>query len=340
MPARTVSPDPIGAGPVSLHDYMAAANAAYYAGRDPLGREGDFITAPEISQMFGELIGLWCGDLILRAGAPGAAYVELGPGRGTLAADALRAMARAGLSPAVHFVETSPILRERQRAAVPGAQWHADVATLPDDRPLVIVANEFFDALPIRQYERTGRGWRERMVADSGLVTGDIDCAQEIPLALADAPLGSIVERSPASEAVMTLLATRIAAQGGALLTLDYGYEGPLAGDSFQAMSAHAYADPLEAPGTRDLTAHVDFAMLATMARAHGLKPTPCIGQGHFLTALGIDMRAAALARANPAQAQAIDAAKRRLVAPEAMGRLFKALCVRHADWPLPAGFA
>ena len=319
---------------------MRDANAAYYGGRDPLGRAGDFITAPEISQMFGELVGLWCADLTLRAGAPDFAYVELGPGRGTLTADARRAMAKAGLNPPVHFVETSPVLREKQRSAVPDAQWHDDVATLPTDRPLVIVCNEFFDALPIRQYERTGLGWRERMVADGRFLRGEADCADAIPLALADAPLGAIVERNPEAEAIMAMLADRIAAQGGALLALDYGYEGPATGDTLQAMTAHAFADPLDAPGTRDLTAHVDFAMLAMIARTHGLRPSPCVTQGAFLTALGIDARATALARANPAGAQDIETARHRLVAPEAMGRLFKALSVRHAGWALPAGFS
>jgi SAM-dependent MidA family methyltransferase len=319
---------------------MARANAAYYGGRDPLGRAGDFITAPEISQMFGELIGLWAADLILRASATTAAYIELGPGRGTLAADALRAISKAGLQPQAHFVETSPALRDKQRTVVPGAQWHDDVATLPADRPLVIVANEFFDALPIRQYERAARGWRERMVADGAFLLGEVDSADEIPLPLSDAPLGAIVERNPAAETITAMLARKIATQGGALLALDYGYEGPATGDTLQAMSSHQYADPLEAPGTRDLTAHVDFAMLAAVAREYGLKPTPCVTQGAFLTALGIDARASTLAKANPSEADAIETARHRLVAPEAMGRLFKVLCLRHPHWPMPAGFA
>ena len=335
-----MQPDLTGAEPVSLHDFMAAANAAYYGSRDPLGRAGDFITAPEISQMFGELIGLWCADLILRAGAMNAAYVELGPGRGTLAADALRAMGKAGLAPPVHFVETSPVLREKQRISVPHARWHDDMTSLPEDRPLVIVANEFFDALAIRQFERTGLGWRERLVADGRFLLGTVDCASEIPLQLCDAPMGSIVERNPAAETIMADLAARIARQGGAVLALDYGYEGPATGDTLQAMTAHHYADPLTEPGTRDLTAHVDFAMLAAIARSHGARPSPCLTQGTFLTALGIDARAQALGRINPAEADAIDAARHRLVAPEAMGRLFKVLAVRNADWPTPAGFA
>ncbi len=325
-----------------LHDYMAAANAAYYGSRDPLGAQGDFITAPEISQMFGELVGLWFADLALRAGAHDVAYVELGPGRGTLAADALRAMGHAHLTPPVHFVETSPVLRERQRAAVPQAHWHDDVGALPGDRPLIVIANEFFDALPIRHYERTARGWRERMVADNPprFLLGEADCAGKIPAQLADAPLGAIVERNPASEAIMADLARRIAAQGGAILAIDYGYEGPATCDTLQAMTAHDYADPLDAPGTRDLTAHVDFAMLAAVGRTEGLRPGPCIGQGAFLTALGIDARALALAGSNAQRADEFAQAKARLVAPEAMGRLFKVLALRHADWPQPAGFA
>jgi len=337
-------PPPAGSADIiSLHDFMAAANAAYYGARDPLGARGDFITAPEISQMFGELIGLWFADLALRAGvAEPVAYVELGPGRGTLAGDALRAMNRAGLKPPVHFVETSPVLRERQREAAPHARWHDDVFTLPSDQPLIIVANEFFDALPIRQYERMARGWRERLIANNPprFVLGDVDCADEIPAQLADASFGAIVERNPASEAIITDLAQRIASQGGALLVIDYGYEGPATGDTLQAMKAHGYVDPLEAPGTRDLTAHVDFAMLAAVGRAHGLRPGPCVGQGAFLTALGIDARAQALGRSNAARAEEFEQARTRLVAPEAMGSLFKVLAVRHPDWPQPAGFA
>lgn len=339
-----MSPDAgTGEDILSLHDYMAAANAAYYGGRDPIGTAGDFITAPEISQMFGELVGLWFADLALRAGVGGdVAYVELGPGRGTLAADGLRAMGQAGLTPDVHLVETSPVLRDRQRSVVPQAHWHDFVADLPRDRPLIIIANEFFDALPIRQYERTARGWRERMVGQepARFLLGDTDCAEAIPVALADAPLGAIVERNPASEAIMAVLSERIARQGGALLIIDYGYEGPATGDTLQAMHAHAFADPLDAPGTRDLTAHVDFAMLAAIGRNAGLKPSPCIGQGAFLTTLGIDARMASLAKRNPERADDLHAARDRLVSPDQMGRLFRVLALRHADWPMPAGFA
>lgn len=344
MPGRTVSPDIWqGRDSLSLFEFMGAANAAYYGGRDPLGARGDFITAPEISQMFGELVGLWFADLALRAGAgETCAYVELGPGRGTLAADALRAMKQAGLTPPVHLVETSPVLIERQRNAVPQASWHSDVTTLPEDRPLIIIANEFLDALPIRQFQRIGAGWRERMVEREplGWSLGTTDCAEEIPLPLSDSPMGSIVERNPVGEAIIAALAERIAKQGGALLLIDYGYEGPAAGDTLQAMTNHSYADPLSDPGARDLTAHVDFGMMAAVGREHGLRAQPCVGQGAFLTALGIDARAASLTKANPARGEELSTARNRLVAPDQMGKLFKVLALRHPEWPASAGFA
>jgi NADH dehydrogenase [ubiquinone] 1 alpha subcomplex assembly factor 7 len=325
---------------------MTAANAHYYATRDPLGADGDFTTAPEISQMFGELIGLWAADLWDRAGRPDAAWVECGPGRGTLTADALRAAAKAGFTPPVHFVETSPVLRAEQAKRVGHATWHDDVTTLPEGQPLIVVANEFFDALPIRQLVRAGAkgsgGWAERYVACQDTlflpimgkpVPGDI-----IPEGLRDAAPGSIIETSPASVAIFRALARRIADQGGAILTIDYGYEGPAIGDTLQAVRGHAFANPFEHPGDTDLTAHVDFATLAAGAAKEGAVPSPVVGQGALLRALGIDARAAALARAAPERADGIAADRARLV--ETMGELFKALAVTAPGWPQPAGFA
>ncbi|WP_374130473.1 class I SAM-dependent methyltransferase [Sphingomonas sp. 28-62-20] len=323
------------AGPISLAQYMGAANAHYYATRDPLGR--DFTTAPEISQMFGELIGLWLADLWDRAGRPPAAYVELGPGRGTLAADALRAMAKAGLVPAVHFVETSPTLRSAQAERVPGAIWHDDTTTLPGDIALLVIANEFFDALPIRQLVRGGDGWHERLVACQDTLFLPIAGKQVpdaiLPPALRDAAPGSVIETSPASVAVMRGLAGRIARQGGAMLTIDYGYQGPAIGDTLQAMRAGAYANPFEAPGENDLTAHVDFATLCAAAKAEGAASFGPVDQGALLIALGIDARAAVLGGS-------VRADRDRLVAPDQMGSLFKAIAITAADWPQPAGFA
>jgi len=333
-----------GGGPMPLAQYMALANAHYYATRDPLGTAGDFTTAPEISQMFGELIGLWLADLWLRAGIAEAAYVELGPGRGTLAADALRAMGKARLAPPVHLVETSPVLARAQSARIPHAVHHDSIETLPADQPLLIVANEFFDALPIHQIVRTEKGWHERTVEwdDGRLVPGlgqqRFDTA--IPDSLRDTPAGGIVETSPASAAILRGLAARLMQQGGAMLVIDYGYEGPLAGDTLQALHKHRFADPFEAPGEQDLTAHVDFAALAVAARAEGLIPHRVIGQGALLAALGIDARAAALATAAPDRAAEIETARARLVEPQQMGTLFKALALTAPGWPIPGGWA
>ncbi|WP_267388936.1 SAM-dependent methyltransferase [Sphingomonas sp. GC_Shp_3] len=321
---------------------MAAANAHYYATRDPLGTGGDFTTAPEISQMFGELIGLWAADLWDRAARPDAAWVECGPGRGTLTADALRAAAKAGFTPPVHFVETSPVLRAEQAKRVSDATWHDDVTTLPEGQPLIVVANEFFDALPIRQLVRAGGGWAERYVACQDTlflpITAKAVPGEIIPERLRDAAPGSIIETSPASVAIFRALSRRIASQGGAILTIDYGYEGPAIGDTLQAVRGHAFANPFEHPGENDLTAHVDFATLAAAAAKEGAVPSPVVGQGALLRALGIDARAAALARATPARADAIAADRDRLV--DAMGDLFKALTVTAPGWPQPAGFA
>lgn len=322
---------------------MGAANAHYYGTRDPLGTAGDFTTAPEISQMFGELVGIALADMWDRAGRPDVHYVELGPGRGTLAADALRAMAGAGLTPPAHLVETSPALRGRQARAVPGAAFHDTVASLPVDRPLLVVANEFFDALPIRQLVRTAAGWQERKVAfrDGLFLPVPHGPALDgfVPDALADAPRGSILESAPASVAIMATLAERLARQGGAMLAIDYGHDGPAPGDTFQAVATHSYANPFEAPGTRDLTAHVDFGTLRDAARAAGADADGPVAQGEWLRALGIDRRAAALAAANPARAAEVAAARDRLVLASAMGTLFKLVAVRAPGWPAAPGF-
>ena len=328
------------AGPIPVAQYMAAANAHYYATRDPLGVAGDFITAPEISQMFGERVGLWCADLWDRAGRPDVAWVELGPGRGTLAADALRAMAKAGLTPPVHFVETSPALRKAQAERVPAATWHDAIETLPTDRPLIVVANEFFDALPIRQLVKREQ-WHERLVAAQDLlflpIAGKPLPDAVIPEPFREAPVGSILETSPAAVTIVRGLAKRIAAQGGALIAIDYGYEGPALGDTLQAVRGHAFANPFEAPGEHDLTAHVDFTTLAAAAQAEGAVAWGPVTQRDLLGALGIDSRTSALAKASPDRAEALAADRRRLM--DDMGTLFKALAVTAPSWPTPAAF-
>ena len=311
-------------GPITVAEYMAGANAHYYAAADPLGAAGDFTTAPEISQMFGELVGVWLADLWQRAGQPQRAqYVELGPGRGTLAADALRAAAAAGLRPEAHLVETSPVLRAAQAERLPAARWHESIDTLPDGEPLLIVANEFFDALPVHQYAPDGR--ELRVDFRDGRFVRD--------------PAESIVEVSHAALAIARELARRIAAQGGAMLTVDYGRPRIAAGDTLQAVSGHAYADPWQAPGARDLTCLVDFAALARIGVAGGARVHGPVGQGEWLEAMGIAVRAAALARAAPERTEEIEAARARLTAPEQMGRLFKVLATTAPSWPAPAGF-
>ena len=307
-------------GPISVADYMAEASAHYYATRDPFGAEGDFTTAPEISQMFGELIGIWLADLWQRAGEPKTArYVELGPGRGTLAEDALRAMAGAGLAPPVELVETSPLLRAAQAERV-SARWHDDLSTLPEDGPLLVVANEFFDALPVQQYDR---GRELRVSYEGGFVRdGEVEN-----------------ETSPAALRIVGDLARRLAAQGGAALIVDYGHDRPGRGDTLQAVAGHAFADPFEAPGERDLTAHVDFHALGAAAHGAGARIFGPAPQGVWLNAMGIKLRAASLAKAAPERGPEIAAARDRLTRPEQMGRLFKVMALVAPGWPEPAGF-
>jgi NADH dehydrogenase [ubiquinone] 1 alpha subcomplex assembly factor 7 len=328
---------------VSLADYMASANSVYYGTRDPLGAEGDFITAPEISQMFGELIGLWFADLWIRMDKPRVHYVELGPGRGTLAKDALRAMAMVGLTPDIHLVETSAVLRLRQAENLSNPIWHGDIESLPRDAPLFVVANEFFDALPIHQIVRGEGGWHQRDVAatDTGFapILGRLLPDDIVPEPLRGAAEGSVIETSPAGVRIIGALSDRIAGQGGVGLVIDYGYDGPALGDSFQSVKAHQFADPFEEPGERDLTAHVDFATLAAMADINGARVQGPVGQGTFLARLGLVERATALSSVRPEDAERIAGERDRLAGVDQMGRLFRAMAFLHPDWPHADGF-
>jgi NADH dehydrogenase [ubiquinone] 1 alpha subcomplex assembly factor 7 len=331
-------------GPISIAKYMAASNQQYYSTRDPFGQQGDFTTAPEISQMFGELIGLWIGDLWIRSGRQPLHYVELGPGRGTLAADALRAMATIGLIPNVHFVETSPVLRAKQAEQVPSACWHDHVGSLPTDAPLAVVANEFLDALPIHQIIKTEDGWRQRVVdwVEGRFVpaAGKLVPLAIIPAPFLDAPVGSIIETSPDAIDIARQLAQRIGEQSGAALFIDYGYDGPAIGDSLQAVANHSFADPFDNPGEQDLTVHVDFTTLAEMAELCGVSVHQAMEQGEWLKRLGLAERAQALVDAQPERSSEVEAAFHRLTAPEAMGRLFRVMALTSSDWPVPSGFA
>ena len=331
-------------GPISLTHYMAEANARYYAKADPFGAEGDFITAPEISQMFGELIGLWLSDMWIRAGREEPVhYVELGPGRGTLARDALRAMKRYGLEPQVHFVETSTALKRLQLDAVPGAIFHDDLSTVSMDGPILLVANEFLDALPLRQLIRTGEGWREVMVAVDGerfvCVPGARPMDAALPEGRRNAPEGTLIETSPAAAAVIYEAAGRLEKQGGAALFIDYGHAEERTGSTFQAVRRHRKVDPFANPGEADLTAHVDFAMLAQVAQSRGCRWLGTVAQGDWLRALGIESRAEALSEFAPQHREALHSAMHRLIDADQMGELFKVMGLAAPDWPEGAGF-
>ncbi|MFX0543764.1 class I SAM-dependent methyltransferase [Roseovarius sp. S4756] len=326
-------------GPMTLADYMSAClmhpQHGYYATRDPLGAAGDFTTAPEISQMFGELMGLALAQTWLDQGAPTPfALAELGPGRGTLMADILRATrAVPGFHAAaeVHLVETSPTLRGVQARTLEGhaPEWHASVETLPD-LPLFAVANEFFDALPIRQAQRSGDSWRERMVTrQADRLTSALSAPTLLPMLthrLEDTEEGDIVEFSPVTTRIAAELGRRIANKGGTALIVDYGDWRAL-GDTFQALRAHAPSDPFDAPGDADLTAHVDFEALALAAAP--ARHTRLTAQGVFLERLGITQRAQKLAAALSGEAlSAHVAAHRRLTHPSEMGTLFKVMAL------------
>ena len=345
--ARLLAARIAATGPLTVADYMAECllhpRHGYYATRDPLGAAGDFTTAPEISQMFGEILGLALAQAWLDQGSPAPAILaELGPGRGTLMADVLRATARVpGFHDAlsVHLVEASPVLRAEQARRVPQAGWHGRIEDLPEG-PLLLLANEFLDALPVRQFLRAPGGWAERVV---GLRDGVLAWGLAPPLPvpdldtrLADTAEGDMVELCPALPGIVAEVGRRIAAHGGAALFVDYG-DGRLVGDTLQAVVRHRGADPLAQPGEADLTAHVDFGAVARAAApAVATGPVP---QGAFLLRLGIAERAEALARRLAGGAlESHRAALRRLTDPAEMGTLFKVMGLHPASAPPPPG--
>jgi NADH dehydrogenase [ubiquinone] 1 alpha subcomplex assembly factor 7 len=315
-------------GPITVGAYMRIAAAHYYAGRDPLG--ADFTTAPEISQMFGELIGLWCVVVWRAMGEPASfALVELGPGRGTLMADALRAskVAPGFLRAAqIHLVETSPTLRAKQAERLADAHptWHARFADGPE-QPTLVIANEFFDALPIEQY--VGEELRRIGLDDAGRL-----CF--VPAE------GEIRETAPVREQYAAEIAERIAAHGGAALIVDYGPAESAPGDSLQAIMGNQPHPALADPGAADITAHVDFAALAAAARGAGAQIHGPVSQRSFLRRLGIEPRTAKLMEAaDQATRDSLAAALDRLIAPDGMGTLFKVLALAHPALQAPPGF-
>lgn len=328
-------------GPMPLDRYMSLCLShpqhGYYMSQEPFGRDGDFTTAPEISQMFGELIGLWVGDLWTRQGQPdGPLLVELGPGRGTLMADAKRALEKVPFWPAraPYFVETSLRLRKAQAQLHKEATWHESIETLPVAGPLYVIANELFDALPIKQFEMTEIGWQERALVKNGdALTFSLIAPSSTHGLPSSANIADVAEQCPIGEQLCFDLASRLARQGGAALIIDYGFIGERGGDSFQAVRNHAYADPLAAPGEADVTAHVNFTALKAQALAAGCAVHGPTTQGAFLGQLGMPLRARALG------GEALRAATR-LMDGDAMGALFKVMSITAPNSPAPAGFA
>jgi SAM-dependent MidA family methyltransferase len=339
-------------GPITVSQYMQIAlydpHSGYYTTREPLGvpkeAGGDFVTAPEISQVFGELLGLFFVQAWEDRGHPQSFHlVEFGPGRGTMMADMLRA---ARLRPAfreaarVMVVETSPALRALQKTTLDGENivWADRVGDIPDDAPLFAVGNEFLDAFPIRQFVRAERGWHERMIAAQGdalvfALSPELAPAQIIPESLRDAAPGSVFETSPAAENTVRQIARRVRETGGVALFIDYGPMHSACGDTLQALKAHRFADPLAEPGLADLTAHVDFAALARVARAEGAEIFGPATQGEFLAALGARERAV---RLGTEEIRSVN----RLLAQDAMGVLFKAVALCAPGNAPPAGFS
>ncbi|KIN62013.1 ATP synthase beta subunit/transription termination factor rho [Sulfitobacter noctilucicola] len=335
-------------GPMRIDEYMTTCllhpTLGYYTTRDPLGRDGDFVTSPEISQMFGELIGLSLAQTWLQNGAPPSFILaELGPGRGTLMADALRAcrgVPRFIEAANVILIEASDVLRGAQADALRGynVKWFDRIEDMPP-QPLYLIANEFFDALPIRQFQRSGAQWQERQVGlDEGtLVFGLAPPAPQPTLAdrLNKTPDGTLVEICAAASPIAESIGQHIEQYGGAALIIDYG-NAPLSGNTLQAVKSHETVSPLETPGQADLTAHVDFAALAEAAPCASSSLIP---QGVFLERLGITARAQSLAQALAGDAlQSHIAAHRRLTHPEEMGNLFKVLALFKRDSTPPPG--
>lgn len=352
-------------GPITIAKYMEEAlihpRLGYYMGKDPLGRGGDFITAPEISQMFGELIGLWCG-LQWRALGELEKFnlIELGPGRGTLMADILRA--GRGVdgfieSLALSLVEISPVLKGAQEETLFNStggevrktrslRWISQLAEAPDG-PFVAVANEFIDALGIHQFQKTAAGWRERLVdvSEAGpfmfrfVLSDSPPEVGIVPTGLKDACVGDVVEVRPAASALIHEFSSRLKRNPGCILLIDYGHNITACGDTLQAVKDHAYHDPMYKPGSADLTAHVNFEALCKDALNSGVEVFGPITQGAFLTSLGIQTRARDLAEASPANAREITEVLTRLTSDDGMGALFKVMALTSPGLPAPFGF-
>lgn len=330
-------------GPISVADYMEMALAhpehGYYRNRDPLGLRGDFTTSPEICQIFGEMIGLWCAQVWMQMGSGPISLVELGPGRGTLMADLLRATRKVAEfhdAITVHMVETSPTLANAQymrlRDEHPRIEWLDHIDELPESRT-ILVANEFFDALPIRQFIMAEDGVHERRVTWNNATAAFEFIQGPAGLQLAKSgqaiPAGTVMEQCPAARSMLRSLTERLKRHGGAALIIDYGYLGEAHHDTLQAVKAHSFHSVLAEPGEADITAHVDFTTLQQIARDAGMVVPPLINQGEFLVRMGAEMRAEILLKtAGPAQRDQLISGLQRLIAPQAMGELFKVMAI------------
>ena len=336
-------------GPINVADYMTRClhdpRDGYYATRPSLGEGGDFITAPLISQMFGELLGVWAVETWTRMGKPEAfRLVEMGPGDGTLMSDLLRTVRLAPdfvAAAEVWLIETSWPLRAAQKEKLAGVSpepsWTGSLGNLPGGLPVILIANELLDCLPARQFVHAGEGWIERLVGlseDGGLAFG----LAPSPTGQTPSPDSPILEVSAAQEALGTELGALIAREGGAALLIDYGRGGPEFGDTLQAIRRHEKVDPLAFPGESDLTVYADFPTVRDAARAAGAEATDPIPQGLFLGMLGIQHRAEALKAARPDRAEVIDRQLVRLISPDEMGELFKVACIHSAEL-IPPGF-
>ncbi|MGD9966806.1 MAG: class I SAM-dependent methyltransferase [Hyphomonadaceae bacterium] len=333
-------------GPLTVAEYMAACLydpvAGYYATRPAIGGAGaDFLTAPEASQMFGELIGLWCAHEWEALGKPAFNWIELGPGRGVLMQDGLRATQRIeGMHDAasIVLVETSEPLREEQVKRVHGAEWVARLEDAPPG-PCLVIANEFLDCLPIRQFFRGEDGWHEKLVGldDAEQLTFGLSAA--LPAPDSEDEIGAVREIAPGLESLVYEIERRLHDAPGRVLIIDYGHARPEGADTLQALRNHKKVDPIETPGEADLTAHVDFGRLAELADEAGLRVDGPITQAAFLRSLGIEFRANALTKANPSHAERLKREVRRLTHADEMGALFKVLCLSSPNLPPPAGF-
>jgi NADH dehydrogenase [ubiquinone] 1 alpha subcomplex assembly factor 7 len=342
-------------GPMSIARYMSLClghpQHGYYMTRDPLGSKGDFITAPEISQMFGELLGLWFAQIWINLGSPDAIrLVECGPGRGTLMQDALRAAATVpGFKSAitVDLIEMSPVLKAEQLRRLSGTgvpvNWHARIDSVKTDKPILLIGNEFLDALPIRQFQRNAERWHERLVGSDGeSLSLGLSAAPE-PVLSQIAPQGSILELSPAIQSFIAAAAEKLNAASGYAILIDYGHVKSGFGDTLQAMQRHGFVNPLASPGESDLTAHVDFDGLGRAAKANGLAVHGPVEQATFLRHLGLQVRAEMLMQKAGTQSQRdeIAGAERRLsdMSRTGMGSLFKVICLAARGQPEPPAF-